>query len=364
MKVGLAVGFLVHLAILLAWDGTWGASLTWQDDWNRTVKAGKEEGRVAVIGPVGADRRDALALPFQKKYGISVDYWPGTGRNITPRITTERGARQYLWDVVIAGALEILLLPLNVLEPLEPALILPEVKETRYWRGGDMEFLDSKRSIFVMSPFHRGTLFVNPKLADAKSFRSYKDLLDPQWKGKIVIDEPRKPGPGQATFLFFYLHPDLGPDFIRALAGQDLVILRDYAQEVDAVAGGKYPVGIGFSDSIAEQRMRQGVPIAIVDPRDLREGSDVSPASGQLGLFDNTPHPNAAKVYVNWLLSREGQTEFTRATGYISNRLDVRTDHAAPWRVPMAGAVKTYGLEARRLGDEGMNPLLNAVLRR
>ena len=65
--------------------------------------------------------------------------------------------------------------------------------------------------------------------------------------------------------------------------------------------------------------------------------------------------PNAARLYINWLLSKEGQTSFARAAGYISSRLDVPTDHAAAWRIPQQGAIKTYGLQAR-------NELRNKVL--
>ena len=74
----------------------------------------------------------------------------------------------------------------------------------------------------VMSPYQRGTLFVNPTLANPKEFKSYKDLLDTKWKGKIVADDPRKSGPGQATFTFFFLHPELGVKFIRRLPVRDL----------------------------------------------------------------------------------------------------------------------------------------------
>jgi ABC-type Fe3+ transport system substrate-binding protein len=185
-------------------------------------------------------------------------------------------------------------------------------------------------------------VFVNPTMVDPASFRSYKDLLDPQWKGKIVSDDPRNPGAGYATYLLFLLHPELGPDFIRALARQEPLLLRDYVQQVDLVARGRYPILIGNSDNIAEERMHAGVPIHIVDPRQLRELSDVSPANGDLALFNRAPRPNAARVYINWLLSQEGQTIFARATGYVSNRLDVPTDHALPWRVPQPGAIKSY----------------------
>ncbi|HEY2989266.1 MAG TPA: extracellular solute-binding protein [Candidatus Binatia bacterium] len=324
------------------------AAPAWQEEWERALEAAKKEGKVSVIGPPGADRRDALTIGFEKKYGISVDYHADSGAGILPRLSAERKAERYLWDVVVTGTTTGLenLIPARVLDRLEPNFIQPEVKDPRQWRNGALEFLDPGRQVLVMTPFQRGTLFVNSTLANSKEFKSYKDLLDPKWKGKIVADDPRKSGPGQATFTFFFLHPELGAKFIRAFAGQGLTLLKDYAQEVNMVGQGRYPVGVGLSDSLAEQRAKQGVPVEIVDIRQLREGSDTSPASGGLSIFNRAPHPNAAKVYINWLLSKEGQTIYARATGYISNRLDVPTDHAPAWRVPQPGAIKTYTQEA------------------
>jgi iron(III) transport system substrate-binding protein len=319
-----------------------------QDEWERVLLAAKKEGKVALVGPVGADRRDALTLAFEKKYGISVEYHADSGAGILPKLSAERKADRYLWDVVVTGTTTGLdnLIPAKVLDPLEPNLILPEVKDLKLWRNGTLEFLDPGRQLLVMTPFQRGTVFINPNLVNAKEFRSYRDLLDAKWKGKILADDPRKSGPGQSTFTFFLFHPDLGPKYIRALAGQNLTLLRDYAQEVNMLGQGRYPVGLGLSDSIAEQRAKQGVPVEIVDIRQLKEGSDISPASGGLSIFNRAPHPNAAKVFINWLLSKEGQTLYARATGYISNRLDVPTDHAPPWRVPQPGSIKTYTQEA------------------
>ena len=65
---------------------------------------------------------------------------------------------------------------------------------------------------------------------------------------------------------------------------------------------------------VAVARAKQGIPIAIVDARQLKEGADVNPANGSLALFNKAPHPNAAKVYINWLLSKEGQTVFRAPT--------------------------------------------------
>jgi iron(III) transport system substrate-binding protein len=351
------------LAVFLA--GAAFAAAPAEQEWERVVQAAKKEGKVTMIGPPGTERRDALTIGFEKKYGVSVEFHADAGAGILPRLSAERKAERYLWDVVVTGTTTGLenLLPAGVLDRLDLYLILPEVRDPKFWRNGALEFLDPGRQILVMSPFQRGTLFVNTTLVNAKEFKSYKDLLDPKWHGKIVADDPRKSGPGQATFTFFFLHPDLGPKFIRALGGQALTLLKDYAQEVNMLGQGKFPVGLGLSDGIAEERAKQGVPLEIVDIRQLKEGSDTSPASGSLSVFNRPPHPNAAKLYINWLLSKEGQTLYARATGYISNRLDVPTDHARPWRVPLPGSIKTYTQEAIDK-KEDLFPILTEVFGR
>jgi iron(III) transport system substrate-binding protein len=358
-------GKAVLVVILFGFSASAEAGSSWQEEWERTVAAAKEEGKVAVSGPEGAGTMALLTQPFQKKFGIRVEFHGGTGRELSPRVLTERRAGHYLWDVYVHGTTTALtaMLPAGAFDPLEPALILPEVKDPTQWRGGALEFLDGGRRYLVMTPSQRATLFVNTKLVDIKTLRSYKDLLDPKWKGKIVMDDPRRSGPGQATFTFFYLHPELGPDFIRALARQEPLVLRDYAQEIDAIGQGKYHLLLGTWEVPVEARMKQGVPIAIIDPRQLREGSDLSPVNGGTALYSRAPHPNAAKVYLNWLLSKEGQTEFSRGMGYISSRLDVPTEHA-PWRVPRPGAIKTYTPEAMVMKDKFVVPLLQEVFGR
>jgi iron(III) transport system substrate-binding protein len=331
-------------------------------DWEDTLVAAKKEAKVSVLTDVTATLRDALTLEFQKKYGISVELFGSSGREVAPRVGAERKAGQFFWDIYIHGSTTALeaMIPMGAFDPLEPALILPDVKDPKTWRGGAMEFLDPNKMVLVMTPFHRGTIFYNPKLVNAKEFKSHKDLLDPKWKGKMVLDDPRRAGPGFATFTFFYLHPELGADFIRALGKQQMTILRDYAQEVDAVGQGRYPVLIGAADFVAINRAKQGVPIAIVDARQLKEGTDLSPTNGNLALFNRAPNPNAAKIYINWLLSKEGQTIFARANGYVSARLDVPTDHTEPWRVPLPGAIKTYTRAAMQVKNT-LQPLLQEV---
>ena len=268
---------MIEVLMVMALFGFNSASVA--AEWESTLAAAKKEGKVAVISDVTAAMRDALTLEFQKNYGISVELFGSSGREVPPRVAAERKAGRFLWDIYIHGSTTALeaMIPMGAFDPLEPALILPDVKDPKTWRGGAIEFLDPSKTVVVMTPFQRGTIFYNTKLVNAKEFKSHKDLLDPKWKGKIAVDDPRRAGPGAATFTFFYLHPELGPDFIRALGKQQMSIFRDYAQEVDAVGQGRYPVLVGAADFVAINRAKQGVPIAIVDARQLKEGTDLSP---------------------------------------------------------------------------------------
>ncbi len=126
---------------------------------------------------------------------------------------------------------------------------------------------------------------------------------------------------------------------------------------------GRFPVGIGLSDSMIEERTKRGVPIAIVNPGQLKEGAPVTPASGALSLVNRAPHPNAAKLYINWLLSKEAQTVLTQTTGYISNRVDVPTDHAPAWKIPQPDSIKIYDAAAKEMNQK-LVPLLHELFGR
>jgi len=318
--------------------------VTAQDEWEKVLAAAKKEGRVGVMGPLGTNTRDALTQPFMKKYSITVDYFGGRGGQQSTRSGLERRAGRYFWDVFIGGTTTGLttMIPMKAFDPLEPALILPDVKNPKNWRDGHLEFVDQGREMLVMLPTQRVILSVNPNLVKAGEFKSYKDLLKPKWKGKIVFADPRRPGSVQASFMFFLLHPDLGEKFIRALANHDPIIIGDPALAMDSVARGKYPILLAPRSTILSDALRRGLPIKIVKPNEIKEGSDISPGAGALALFNRAPHPNAARVYINWLLTKEGQYGLGKAIGYVSRRLDVPNDYYESWRVPQPGAIKTY----------------------
>jgi len=169
---------------------------SWQQEWEQTLKAAQKEGKVAVTGPGGVEARQALVEPFQKRYGITVEFFGASGRELSPRVMTERRAGLYGWDVYVSGTTTAIgvMIPNGAFEALEPLLVLPDVKDPNTWRGEALEFVDPGRTLLVTARGHRGTLFTNPSLVKPNEFKSYKDLLDPKWKGKILLDDPRRPG--------------------------------------------------------------------------------------------------------------------------------------------------------------------------
>ncbi|HKZ50237.1 MAG TPA: hypothetical protein VJ256_00565, partial [Dehalococcoidia bacterium] len=123
---------------------TAGAKPAWEQEWDQVLAAAKREGKVAVQSDIGPALRQALTGPFEKKYGITVEHLGVAGREIPPRVKTERDAGQYLWDVYIHGTTTALesMIPMGAFDPIEPALILPEVKDPKNWRQGKLWFAD------------------------------------------------------------------------------------------------------------------------------------------------------------------------------------------------------------------------------
>lgn len=302
----------------------------WQLEWDKTVKAAEEEGALVIymtqaFEPVFRDG-------FQKKYPkIKVTMATGRGPEISQRVMSGRRAEKFAVDLYISGNISPLTVfhRAKILEPIKPMLILPDVVDTSAWYEGKHHYDDPEgRYIFVFEGTPRsGEITYNTKLVNPSEIKSYWDLLSPKWKGKIVSVDPLVSGPISAAHIFFYKQPDLGAEFLRRFhAETDISILRSNEQLMDWLSAGKYAFGIGARD--VDTAMMQGLPLNQFLPGSLKEGSSVTAYNGTLSYFNRAPHPNAAKVAVNWLLSREGQATWldsNQKTGglYDSLREDI-----------------------------------------
>jgi len=313
---------------------------TWQAEWERTVRAAEDEGQLTVyIAGYGALIDSGL---FQKAYPkIKVTGVTGTGSQLAPRIVAERRAEKYLADVYSGGGGSLYqnLYLGKMLDPLKPALILPEVIDPTKWWEGKHKFIDpEERYIFV----YEGNVAAgaspayNTNLINPQDYKSLWDLLNPKLKGKIVSPDIRRVRGTGPSFLFLYYHADLGPQFLRRFYGEmEVTVTADLRQTVDWLAAGKFALSMPTQSSSTAKAKGQGLPVEEFAPHHFKEGASLSGAFGQLALMNRAPHPNAAKVFVNWLLSREGQSAFQRiistpGEAKNSRRIDVPKDHIPP----------------------------------
>ena len=316
------------------------AQADWKTDWDKIVQAAEKEGQVTVyIGGYGAVIDAGI---FQKAYPkIKVVSVTGSGTDLTGRIATERRAGKYLPDVYSSGgnSLYQILYTGKMLDPIKPALVLPEVTDPSKWFESKHKYVDKEgQYIFVYEAnvSNGGGASYNTQLLNPQEFKSYWDFVNPKLKGRIVSIDIRKVRGAGIPWQFLYYHPALGPKYIRRLFTEmEPTMTADLRQAVDWLATGKFNLCIPTQGSGITKAQNQGLPVNSFDPYHFKEGVNLSSAFGSIALMNRAPHPNAAKVFINWYLSREGQALFQKTISIPgdpknSRRVDVPKDHIPP----------------------------------
>jgi iron(III) transport system substrate-binding protein len=317
-------------------------TMAWQSEWNDIVETAKREGSVVVVGPQGNETREALTVGFQKKYpAIKVEHSSTAGAQLPPKLLAEQKAERYNVDLLVQGTTTVItgLMPVKAVIPIQPYLGGPNSRDSSAWFNKRFSFADEAAQYnLVMSVYILPPYVFNPTLVDAKEINAWNDLLAPRWKGKLVMRDPRLAGGGLAIATLWYANPKLGKEFIEKIfTAQELALSRDDRQLLDFVGQGKYPIAIGPSEVLAKEWIGKGLPVRQMNPEALQEGALTTAGNGALSIPKNPPHPNALKVYLDYLLSKEGQTEWSKAIGFASLRQDVPRDHLAKFLIPKEG---------------------------
>ena len=301
------------------------AQSDWKKDWERVQQDAKKEGAIVVGIPARAELRKQIEAVFKPKFAIDMDLSTARGPQNASRIAAEYAAGVKNFDVFIGGSgtFESLVAG-GMVEPLDALMLLPEVKEAKQWWGGHIweDNLSGNRHLYsFIAEAGTGGLWFNTEAAKPNELRSFDDLLNPKWKGKIGFLDPRTPGSGQSVWS--YLWDKKGEPFLRKLLQQDLFVSRDQRQLGDALAKGKVAVALGVSFYTLEGFIVANLPVKELPTP--KEGLPSSNGSGVIGVVKNAPHPNAARLFVNWLLSKEGQELYVKAMHQSTRRLDVDT---------------------------------------
>ncbi|MDP2718763.1 MAG: extracellular solute-binding protein, partial [Dehalococcoidia bacterium] len=253
------------------------------------------------------------------------------------KIQTEQRAGIYSADVFGAGATTLLasMKRVGVLGKVSPTLILPEVTGGKFWIGNEVPVIDKDDTTFPMIGAVIRTIVYNTDMIKDGEITSYMDLLKPQYKGKITINDPTVTGSGNAVFYHLIYNlwgEEKTTDFLKKLiTQQEAVIQRDNRIHTESVVRGKYAIGLApLPDLISEfTTLKAPIKLALVE-----EDNRITSAAGCFGVPVKYAHPNAAAVFINWMLSKEGQTMFASTWGNPSLRKDVPTTGMDPLVIP------------------------------
>lgn len=302
------------------------------EDWNQVVAAAEKEGSLTLLGPAIQPYRQAIEQ-FQAAYPkIRLEYTGITSPEFEARIRNERRVNRYLWDLTIqgfSGSAFTQQLPEGWYDPIRALITQPAVLADNNWLGGFAAgFLDKQQAyVYAFQAGKQNNVNIDRSKVSEADLNKLEDLLDPKWKGKIAILDPRTRGSGHLITL---LQTTLGSDKARQfLTQQQPVLASSNRQLQDWVAQGAYPITSGLSPSEIATLKDQGLAESVQALQTPPERTAWTPGWGAIALLHQAPHPNAAKVFVNWFLAQPAQADWA-ARGFVnSRRTDVKPGLAA-----------------------------------
>ncbi|HLG73682.1 MAG TPA: extracellular solute-binding protein [Chloroflexota bacterium] len=312
----------------------------WQATWSAWQAAAKQEGTVVVFGPPTPKLRETLPPAVKAKLGLDIKYTGQDGGAFVSKLATERAAGTYSTDVVVAGAGSMFQGVagkgkiengvMGMLAPLKPKLLLPEVLDPSKYQDNKLWFVDPQgQYVLRIANFTASTVAVNTNVVKPTDIQRWQDLLSPTYTGKIAMYDPTVAGAAIAPTT--QLWNAYGQDFLKKLfVDQQPFISRDHRQIADQLSNGSRPVSLFLQSQALNSAAAQGLPVVgLGHMADLPQ--QVSGGFGFLGLLDHAPHPNAAAVFINWMLSREGQQLWQDAQQEASTRIDLNSDGYPAW---------------------------------
>ena len=284
----------------------------------------RKEGKVVIYaapGHVSAEAQRAISERLQQRYAITIDWTSLSARDLAPRVMAEQRTKQYVADIAMSGieGNYAVLKPRGYVVPI----LAPSTIEKGVWRFDPATASPTDRDwLFINMPL-RPSFFINTNLVrPGEEPKGYQDLLDSKWKGKIVLQIPWSGGTGSGWFRATYKR--LGLDYMKALARQ-VVLVLNVDDSADTVVRGQYAIGIAASPQRGRQLVLEGAPVKYTQPK---EGSHLSVQG--IEFLANAPHPNAAKLFLHWFFTKEGQGLYAPQTLAISVRKDVPQDYLHP----------------------------------
>ncbi len=268
------------------------------------IAAAKKEGQLTwyttqIVNQFARPAADA----FQKKYGIRVNYIRADSNEVTLRIQNEGRAGRVQADVFDGTGATAALKNNNLV-----AKYIPQSADRLPARFKDKDGYWVATNLYVLTP-----AFNTELVKKGTQPKTFQDLLDPKWRGKMAWNSSVTPsgGAGFVGVVLAHMGEEKGMAYLRQLSGQKITGLQVAARQVlDQVIAGEYPIALNIFNNHAVISAAKGAPV---------EWIAMEPALGVfscLSLTAGAPNPNAGKLFIDFLMSEEGQKLY-RAADYL-----------------------------------------------
>jgi iron(III) transport system substrate-binding protein len=308
---------------------------SFEQEWSKLIAAAQQEGTLSIASG-GAPSRQyrPVVAAYTKKFGVRVEVSTGNATDTVNRVLAERKAGRFTVDVALISSRENnqRLVPSESVVPFAPLLIHPEVLDKSAWYLGRHWYADKfSQFTFIYHATKEDqyeSWYNTEKLKDADiaTLKNQADFFDPRWKGKIAGQGMGDPS-GIRQMIDSYFEPDRGQEWVRTYLLNAGITFSDDRRIIETwLVSGRYPLQAVATGTEEYNRLaKKGLPIKqVMLPKQL--GLIRAGGSGCcISVFANAPHSNAAKLFVNWFLSKEGQT-LTHTQIPAIDRSSLRTD--------------------------------------
>ena len=300
-------------------------------EWDALIKAAQDEGRLIVSGSGGVSEIAPVYRIWGDKFGIRVTIARGSGGENADRMLAEQSVGRYSIDMVHSGAgtLAERLMPNDAIVRVEPLLFHPEVIDQSLWYRGKLWFRDPEEAFMfihsarVIQGSGLDDVWFNTNLVtveELETWRGYRDVYE--MFADSMIDESPSTTSGATAFF----DPFRGPEYWEYIYGKDIFYTNDPRFISDSLAKGGFKIALASSTSRRELASLRDAGAPVDEYHTLRLAQDwpkyesfpvlePSGSGGSFAVAPNQPHPNATKLWVNWLLSREGMTTVQATLG-------------------------------------------------
>ena len=294
------------------------ASANFEQEWSKLIAAAQQEGTLSIASGGAPSRQYRPVVDaFSKKFNVKVEVSTGNATDTVNRVLAERKAGKYTVDVALISSRENQqrLVPSDSLVPLTPLLIYPDVIDLSKWYKGRHMYADKFGKYTLI--YHAGledqyeSWYNTDKIKEGEiaTLAKQTDVFDPKWKGKIAGQGMGDPS-GIRQVIDSYFEPDRGPEWVRRYILNAGITFSDDRRILETwLVNGRFPlhfIATGTEEYVG--LARKGLPIK---QHFMIKKQGVLRASGSgccISAFANPPHASAAKLFINWFLSKEGQT--------------------------------------------------------